>query len=59
MKTLSINEFEVLVVIEKSKKELSQREISKLSKLSLGTVNKTILLLLSKKMKIPHIDSKI
>ena len=49
MKTLSINEFEVLVVIEKSKKELSQREISKLSKLSLGTVNKTILLLLSKK----------
>ena len=49
MKTLSINEFEVLVVIEREKKNLSQREISKLSKLSLGTVNKTILLLLSKK----------
>lgn len=48
MKTLSINEFEVLVVIEREKKNLSQREISKLSKLSLGTVNKTILLLQSK-----------
>ena len=33
----------------KNQKKLSQREISKLSKLSLGTVNKTILLLLSKK----------
>ena len=54
MKTLSINEFEVLVVIEKSKKELSQREISKLSKLSLGTVNKTILLLQSKKYIDEH-----
>lgn len=39
---LSQNQFEILVIIEKEKRKLSQREIAKLSKLSLGTVNSVI-----------------
>ena len=39
---LTYNEFEILVCIEKEKRILSQREISKITNLSLGTVNKTI-----------------
>ena len=39
---LSFNEFETLVVIEREKKKLSQREIAKLTNLSLGTINNTI-----------------
>ena len=41
-KMLTYNQFEVLVVIEKEKEKLSQREIAKYSNLSLGTVNKVI-----------------
>ena len=44
------NEFEILTIIEREKIKLSQREISKLSNLSLGTVNKTIAILLEKKL---------
>jgi len=36
------NQFEVLTTIEREKIKLSQREISKLSNLSLGTVNKVV-----------------
>ena len=39
---LTINQFEVLVSIEKNKKKLSQRDISRETKLALGTVNKII-----------------
>lgn len=39
---LSFNEFETLVVIEREKKKLSQRDLAKLSNLSLGTINSTI-----------------
>lgn len=41
-KNLSFNQFEVLTTIEQSKEKLSQREIAKLTNLSLGTVNKII-----------------
>ena len=47
---LTYNEFEILVCIEKEKRELSQREISKTTNLSLGTVNKTIAGLLDNKL---------
>lgn len=40
------NEFEIITIIEREKTKLSQREISKLSGLSLGTVNKVISTLL-------------
>lgn len=46
---LSFNEFETLVVIEREKKKLSQREIAKLTNLSLGTINNTISELQEKK----------
>lgn len=46
---LTNNEFEILVSIEKNKNKLSQRNISKLTKLSLGTVNKTLTELITKK----------
>ena len=36
------NQFEVLTIIEREKEKLSQRDIAKLSGLSLGTVNKII-----------------
>lgn len=39
---LTYNEFEVLVTIERERKKLSQREIAKLSNLSLGTINNAI-----------------
>jgi len=39
---LTYNQFEVLTTIEKNKEKLSQREISKLTNFSLGTVNKII-----------------
>lgn len=39
---LSFNEFETLVVIEREKKKLSQRDLAKLTNLSLGTINSTI-----------------
>ena len=42
MKELSYNQFEVLTVIERNNFKLSQRDIAKETKLSLGTVNKTI-----------------
>jgi len=39
---LTYNEFEVLTTIEKEKEMLSQRKLSDLTKLSLGTINKII-----------------
>ena len=39
---LTYKEFEVLTTIEKEKTKLSQRKISQLTKLSLGTINKII-----------------
>ncbi|MCI9281076.1 MAG: NTP transferase domain-containing protein [Bacilli bacterium] len=39
---LSYNEFETLVVIEREKKKLSQRDLAKLTNLSLGTINNAI-----------------
>lgn len=39
---ITYNEFEVLTCIEREKRKLSQREIAKLTNLSLGTVNKVI-----------------
>lgn len=39
---ITYNEFEVLTCIEREKRKLSQREIAKLTDLSLGTVNKVI-----------------
>jgi len=39
---LTYNQFEILTLLERKKEKLSQREISKLSNLSLGTVNKVI-----------------
>ena len=47
---LTYNEFEILVCIEKEKRALSQREISRITNLSLGTVNKTISYLLANKL---------
>ncbi|MBQ8192738.1 MAG: NTP transferase domain-containing protein [Bacilli bacterium] len=47
---LTYNEFEVLTIIEKKKEKLSQREISKYSGFSLGTVNKMISQLLNKNL---------
>lgn len=44
------NEFEIITIIEREKKTLSQREIAKLSGLSLGTVNKVVSLLLENKL---------
>lgn len=40
---ITYNEFEVLTCIEREKIRLSQREIAKLTNLSLGTINKVIL----------------
>lgn len=39
---LLVNQFDVLVVVEREKRKLSQREIAKLSNLSLGNVNNVI-----------------
>ena len=39
---LTFNQFEILTTIEREKETLSQRAISKLTNLSLGTVNKII-----------------
>lgn len=39
---LGYNQFEVLVLIEREKEKLSQRDIAKETNLSLGTINKTI-----------------
>ena len=47
---LTYNEFEILVCIEKENKELSQREIAKITNLSLGTVNKTVTTLVDNKL---------
>ena len=47
---LMYNEFEILVCIEKENRELSQREIAKMTNLSLGTVNKTITSLIDNKL---------
>lgn len=44
---LTYNEFEILTIIEREKNKLSQRKISELANLSLGTVNKTITSLLN------------
>ena len=44
------NQFEILTIIEREKEKLSQREIAKLSGLSLGTVNKVITELLDEGM---------
>ncbi len=46
---ITYNEFLVLTTIEKTKEKLSQRKISELTKLSLGTVNKIISDLLKNK----------
>lgn len=44
MKTkLSYNQFEILRLIERNNKKLSQRELSKFTGLSLGTVNKIVM----------------
>ena len=42
MMKLSSSEFEVLTCIEKEKRDLTQREIERLTKLSLGSVNRII-----------------
>lgn len=47
---LTINQFEVLTSIEGNEKKLSQRDISKETKLSLGTINKVISELLENKL---------
>lgn len=47
---LTINQFEVLTAIERNNKKLSQRDISKETNLSLGTVNKIISELLEIKL---------
>ena len=47
---ITYNEFEILTCIEKENRELSQREISKATNLSLGTVNKTITNFLERKL---------
>ena len=39
---ITYNEFTVLTTIEKEKTKLSQRKISELTNLSLGTINKII-----------------
>ena len=39
---LTMNQFEVLVAIEREKRKISQRELSNITKLSLGTINNTI-----------------
>ena len=39
---LTINQFEVLTSIERNEKRMSQRELSKETNLSLGTINKLI-----------------
>lgn len=48
--TLTYNQFEILVVIEREKCRLSQRDIAKYSNLSLGTVNKVVSELLAKEL---------
>lgn len=47
---LTINQFEVLTTIERNEKKLSQRDIAKETKLSLGTINKAISELLDNKL---------
>lgn len=47
---LTINQFEVLTTIERNEKKLSQRDIAKETKLSLGTINKVISELLETKL---------
>ena len=47
---LTYNQFEILVVIEREKCRLSQRDIAKYSNLSLGTVNKVVSELLAKEL---------
>lgn len=47
---LTINQFEVLTTIERNEKKLSQRDIAKETKLSLGTINKAISELLETKL---------
>lgn len=47
---LTINQFEVLTTIERNQKKLSQRDIAKETKLSLGTINKAISELLENKL---------
>lgn len=44
------NEFEIITIIERENTKLSQRDLSKLSNLSLGTVNKVISTLLENEM---------
>ena len=50
MNNITQNEFEVLVLLERVKKGLSQREIAKETNLSLGTINKTISSLIEKEL---------
>ena len=50
---LTLNQFEVLVLIERTKEKLSQRAISKEINLSLGTINKVI----SELLELNAIDS--
>lgn len=47
---LTYNEFEILTVIEREKTKLSQRKVSELVNLSLGTVNKIVTKLLNEKL---------
>jgi len=47
---LTYKEFEVLRIIEKEKEKLSQRKISELTNLSLGTINKIVSDLLNNKL---------
>ncbi len=47
---LTINQFEVLTTIEENEKKLSQRDLAKETKLSLGTINKVISELLENKL---------
>lgn len=50
MMKLSNSEFEVLTCIEREKRELTQREIEKLTKLSLGSVNRIVSKFLENKL---------
>lgn len=47
---LTYNQFEILTIIEREKKQLSQRDLADLSNLSVGTVNKVISEFLNEKL---------
>lgn len=46
---LTMNQFEVLTVIEREKRKLAQRDLARMTNLSLGTINSTVSDLISKR----------